>query len=108
MLGLQADTEEHSNDGKDLDMSPELERALEEIPPHMKESIVRYLEHGTLPGQFLVQVLSDNLTLAGLAADAENVKLWRAYATIVYYMPALSVGSREKVSEWIRNKQNQK
>jgi len=108
VLGLQADTEERSNDGKDLDMSPELERALEEIPSHMKESIVRYLEHGILPGQFLTHVLSDNLTLAGLTADAENVKLWRAYATIVYYMPALSVGSREKVSEWMRNKQSQK
>jgi len=89
-------------------MSPELERALEEIPPHMKESIIRYLEHGIGPGMFLYSVLTNNLAGASLAADEENIKLWREYGVVLCYMPNKSIGSPEKVNEWIRNKQNQK
>lgn len=73
-----------------------------QIPEHLEGAFHRYLEHGILPGGFLLACLENDLTEAVCRADAINIRL---LPEIVSYLlqafPTSAWGSREAVHEWV-------
>ena len=47
------------------------------VPPVTKKTIDDYVEHGYMPGHFVMAVLENNLTQAFGAADSNNTKYMR-------------------------------
>ena len=64
-------------------------------------ALVRYVEHGIMPGDFLTAVLENKLTEAACRADSDNLPRLHMWADIVYnYVP---VGARgDHVESWSR------
>jgi hypothetical protein len=72
------------------------------IPERMSFGIKRYIEHGELPGDFLVAVLENNLSEAFGRADQENYRNMAAYVSYFYNeAPSPCWGSKEKVAAWV-------
>ena len=79
------------------------------IPVHMHESIVNYVEHGLNPGSFLFAVLSNNLRESFGCADEINRQYIFSYVQFMYnHMPAGIWGGPEAVLEHIENMREQK
>lgn len=55
-----------------------------EIPEHMVDGIKLYLEHGVLPGSFLVAVLCNDLVGACSKADRINKEFIFEWARFLY------------------------
>lgn len=76
------------------------------VPKHDRDAIVRYIEHGIIPGSFLQAVICNDLREAFGQADYINTT---ALPTIVAWFyshaPALCWGSRERMLAWHRLKQ---
>jgi hypothetical protein len=71
------------------------------LPEDAHESLVRYIEHGVLPGHFLVAILINDLVGAVGRADETNAQLIAYYVAWLYAAaPAASWGSPDKVGEW--------
>jgi len=71
------------------------------IPERMLESLERYKNDGTIPGDFLVSILSNDLVAACGRADDENLANLPAYGAYVYNeLPGPSWGSKENVLLW--------
>ena len=63
--------------------------------------LVRYVEHGILPGSFLTAVLENNLTEAACRADSDNLPRLHMWADVVYnHVPTGARG--EHVAAWVR------
>ena len=73
------------------------------IPERMEHSIQDYIQHGIIPGSFLVAVISNNLKEAVGTADEENKRNLPAYIGFFYNQaPSPCWGSEKKMKDWIR------
>jgi hypothetical protein len=71
------------------------------IPKNMHGGILRYVEHGILPGDFLRAVISNDLREACSRADDINLHNLPAYVSFFYNnTPGSCWGSREKMMAW--------
>lgn len=73
-----------------------------EIPAHMVESLEGWVRHAHKPGDFLTNVLCNDL--AGAAAHADHTNRWllTAYVGWLYNeAPGTCWGSPEKVAAWV-------
>lgn len=72
------------------------------VPPSMLPGIVRYFEHGILPGEFWQAVLRNDLRDACGRADDFNLRNLPAFVSYLYNVaPGNSWGSPEKVEAWV-------
>lgn len=75
------------------------------IPPHMQAAIRRYIEQGFMPGDFLVGVITNNLTRAVNYADETNLPLLKLYVQWFYHeAPGNSWGSVENMRSWMESR----
>lgn len=74
------------------------------IPDRMMPSIRRYIENRVKPGNFLSEVICNNLKEAVGRADEENMANLPAYVAYFYNeAPSPCWGSKEKFEEWLKN-----
>lgn len=72
------------------------------IPTHMREGVIAYVRQGRPLGDFLRSVFENDLRMAGLRADGENRRQWKAWARLLSTeVPLRCWGSRKIVEEWI-------
>jgi hypothetical protein len=72
------------------------------IPEHMQYGIVGYLDHRIVPGDFLFNLLCNDLKGTVERADATNLWLIPVYVAFLYnHADSRSWGSKEKVGLWI-------
>jgi hypothetical protein len=72
------------------------------IPPHMRASLLHYVNDRLQPGHFLTSVLSNDLYGACSRADDHNRTCLYDYVVwLSHYAPSSCWGSTEKVSEWL-------
>lgn len=75
------------------------------IPAHMLEVIERYVEHGTIPGDFIQAVICNNLHDALSLADDDSLRNILAYVGYFYNeAPGACWGSKKKMKEWHESK----
>jgi len=73
----------------------------EAIPHHMRDSLLRWVLDGRLPGDFLQAVISNNLRDAVSRADAANLPLLGVYSQWFYNVaPWGCHGDRRVLTEW--------
>ena len=73
------------------------------VPEYMHGSYVRYLLHGIPPGDFMMAVLTNDLTEACARADRTNQQVLYQHVDFLYnYAPSDSWGSVNKVSVWLK------
>jgi len=71
------------------------------IPERVRGGIMRWVEEGVMPGQFLWAVIRNDLREAVWAADDENLPLIPLYVRWFYWhAPAACCGSVEKANQW--------
>ncbi len=76
------------------------------IPERMIGGLERYVFGRVQPGDFLTAILENHLVNAFARADAENFTKIGAYAAFVYNeLPSTAWGSREKVRDWLRQRE---
>lgn len=74
------------------------------IPERITSSLIRYIEYGISPGDFLTGVLENDLSRACSHADEEMKHLlWELYIVIYNYVPYTCHGSKEAVKRWKDN-----
>lgn len=72
------------------------------IPPNMMRGLIRYINKGIRPGQFLQAVLENDLSEACNRGDDLNLTNLPAYIGYLYNKaPCYCWGSPEKVTAWI-------
>ena len=75
------------------------------LPPHLQGGVVRYIEQGTPPGDFLTAVITNNLRLA--VGHADDISL-AALPEIVRFFhnesPSGCWGTPEKMKLWMKKK----
>ena len=73
------------------------------IPDYMAGGLIRYVEDGIPPGDFLTAVIENDLSGAVGRADDANIRNIPAYAFYLYnYAPASSHGSKMAFKAWIK------
>ena len=78
---------------------------LSNIPEHMHQGIIDYIEHGVPPGSFFNAVLENNLVEAAAHADDVNKCHLFDYAVLMYNeFPSASWGSTRRIEEWIKQR----
>ncbi len=73
------------------------------LPPHMREGLVLYMQHGVQPGGFLYAVLTNDFQGAHMKADSINrtyLSQWAEY--MHWYCPSICCGSVAKVEAWMK------
>lgn len=71
------------------------------VPSHIRGGLIRFVDHGILPGGFLQAVLSNDLREACARADDENrPRLFEIVRWLHWEAPATSWGSREAMHAW--------
>ncbi len=71
------------------------------IPDHMHDGILLWVDYGYRPGHFLTAVIENNLAEAVNRADEQSAALLADYVRFFYnYAPALCWGSPEKARAW--------
>lgn len=84
-----------------FDFPCEFEGEYAQIPPHMQDSIRRYVVQGILPGHFLQGVITNDLRMAVNHADDTNLPLIRRYVQWFYnHAPANCHGSQQTMLQW--------
>ena len=79
------------------------------IPERMKAGILRYIEHGIVPGSFLTAVIQNNLKEAMMYADDENLENLPAYVDYFYNeCPLACWGSPKTMEEWAKTKKEER
>lgn len=74
-----------------------------EIPRHLRPGLIRYLDHGILPGGFLQAVICNDLREACVRADdAARPRLWAIIRFLHWEAPAGSWGSPEALMKWVQ------
>lgn len=72
------------------------------IPVHCRDGLARYLTYGTIPGNFLCAVLTNDLGRACAAADLENQQALFTYVSFLYNQtPSTCWGSEQKFNKWV-------
>ena len=72
------------------------------IPDRMMGGLIRYIENGIAPGDFLTAVICNDLNGAVGNADDENVRNLPAYIGYLYNeAPSACWGSLEKMLNWM-------
>ncbi len=75
------------------------------IPRYMLDPLLRYIEHGEPPGDFLTAVICNDLFKACGRADDFNLANLPAYTAYLYNeAPSECWGSKEKMQAWIEAK----
>ena len=68
------------------------------VPEHTQGALQRYVEHGLMPGDFLVSVLTNDLFGAVARADSMNIHALKDICMFVYNeLPSNAWGTRAKV-----------
>ena len=76
------------------------------IPQNAIESLNLYVDKHIQPGGFLTAVLENDLTAAVATADLHNIAIIPTYVSYIYNnLPKNCWGSKEKVKEWLNNKE---
>jgi hypothetical protein len=71
--------------------------------PYMTDGLKLYVEHGILPGDFLTELLSNDLVEAFRRADDNNTAAMRGWVAFLYNeLPRECWGSRDKVQAWCK------
>jgi hypothetical protein len=71
------------------------------IPRHMHEGIIRYMENGIHPGDFMTAILADDLHGAIRLADHINMQWLKDWLHFMEdHLPADARGSYEHVRLW--------
>tara|TARA_R110000868_G_scaffold5782_1_gene33953 strand:- start:25894 stop:26148 length:255 start_codon:yes stop_codon:yes gene_type:complete len=71
------------------------------IPDHMMAAIIRYLDNGIKPGDFLTAIIENNLKGAVSHADDTNIGLIPTYVKYFYnHAPMACWGSQENRKAW--------
>lgn len=84
-------------------------RAIETLPPHSLGGLMRYLDHGIPPGDFLTAVICNDLFGACGRADESNKHALFNWCSWFYnYAPARSFGSKEIMAEWIATRRTER
>lgn len=78
------------------------EAGLHLIPKHMHGGVVRYMESGIRPGDFLFLMLRGELDRAKLSADPANLACWREWGTFLSdHLPLTCHNTPLKVDAWM-------
>jgi hypothetical protein len=73
------------------------------IPAYMRPGLLRYIEHGIEPGDFLTAILSNDLFGAFAAVERDGHRRVRDYLQFLYNdAPAGCWGSAERFEAWIK------
>lgn len=76
------------------------------IPPHTREALENYIEHGFKPGSFLFAVLCNDLMGAFARADHDNTQCMKGIVHFVFNrMPLGSYGDSKSVYKYIDRKE---
>jgi hypothetical protein len=71
------------------------------IPQRMHGGILRYVEHGILPGDFLRGIICNDLRKACDHGDDENLEILHVYNAFFYNrVPGTAYGSHKRMMEW--------
>jgi len=71
------------------------------IPMRMMEPLKRYVQRGTIPGDFLQKVICNDLKGAIAHADEENLNCLAVYVRFFYNQcPSECWGSKGKMKAW--------
>lgn len=77
------------------------------IRTEMIDALMRYLEHGIMPGSFLTAILGNKLVEALGRADEENLQNIPAYGCYLYNeMPENAWGNEDLVAKWCQDKRH--
>lgn len=80
-----------------------LHRKYPKVPEHTIGGLKRYVESRIMPGDFLYNVLSNNLSGAIKHADQANERALIDIVKFCYWeIPVVSWGSPEKVEAWLK------
>lgn len=72
-----------------------------DLPAHMRDGMILWIEHGIMPGSFLQAVLENDLIDASILADDQNLKRLRDFSIyLLNCAPHGCYGSKEKVAAW--------
>lgn len=81
---------------------PQYMEGINELPTHMREGMIQYIEDGVRQGSFLMAVLCNDLMTAAVKADMVNSYCLRNYAIYLYnFAPQGCFGSTEAVDTWV-------
>ncbi len=76
----------------------------EKIPQHMRDAIGRYILGGTMPGDFLTGIITNDLKRAVFNADETNLPLIKTYVMWFHWeAPGNCWGSPEVVKHWVES-----
>lgn len=78
------------------------------IPDRMMGGILRYIEHGVRPGDFLQAVICDSLSDATITADDENLRNLPAFGYYFYMEVPTGLRGKENMEAWIKVKQEKR
>lgn len=79
------------------------------IPERMGPGIDRYVDHGIIPGSFLLAVFSNDLMAALCVADRENIENLPAYGAYLYNeVPRPCWGSPDNVANWAAERRRER
>ena len=82
-------------------MYPNYRDKLHTLPPHMHGAIVRWIERGIRPGDFLTALLSNDLMEAFGRADDQNTAAMQNWVIYLHnYAPIGCFGSPAKFQAW--------
>jgi hypothetical protein len=70
------------------------------IPQHMRDALVRWVERGSVPGDFLQAVIKNDLRDAFGRADSENEPLLKVYVQWFYNVAPAGCFGREALGSW--------
>jgi len=78
-----------------------LEINYDDLPPHIRGGVKRYIEEGILPGDFLQAVICNNLKESFMCADEINTqRMWSIVNFFYNEAPANCWGSKERMILW--------
>ncbi len=79
------------------------------IADHMMDSIERYVEHGTIPGDFLQAVICNDLAQAFWRADDENLANLQAFVHYFFNITdSRCWGTVDKMNAWAERKREER
>jgi len=76
------------------------------IPVYMREPLKAYVNDHRQPGNFLTEIICNNLKEAVMYADDVNIQNIPAYVNYFYnHAPHDCWGSKEKMKAWVTKKE---
>lgn len=79
-----------------------------QIPEYMRGALARYVAYGTVPEDFLLSVICNDLRKACQEADSTNIEILHVYIAFLYNnVPAGCWGSKERLKFWVEHKKKE-